>query len=184
MKILVTGTAGFIGFHAAKRLLGDGHEVVGVDSMVPYYDVRLKERRHAILGEEPGFTPHVFDLRDMAKVGALIEGEAPDIVVHLAAQAGVRYALEHPEAYIDSNVIGSFNLLEACRRHPVRHFLMASTSSAYGANTKLPLARRCSCSNSSPRSSAASGGRRSATTSACSRATCRPPAPTRACCTT
>lgn len=140
MKILVTGTAGFIGFHAAKRFLRDGHEVVGVDAMVPYYDVRLKERRHAILAERPGFRPHVFDLRDTGKVSALVEGEAPDAVVHLAAQAGVRYALEHPDAYIDSNVVGTFNLLEACRRRPARHFLMASTSSAYGANTKLPFA--------------------------------------------
>jgi UDP-glucuronate 4-epimerase len=140
MKVLVTGSAGFIGYHLASRLLRDGHSVIGLDAFVPYYDVRLKERRHELLGESPAFTPCRQDLADRPALDALLAREAPEVVIHLAAQAGVRYALEHPETYIDSNVIGTFNLLEACRQHPVRHLLMASTSSVYGANTKLPFA--------------------------------------------
>lgn len=139
MKILITGTAGFIGFHVARRLLDDGHSIAGVDAMVPYYDVRLKERRHALLARSNAFRPYIVDIADMPKIRAVLEQEAPDVVVHLAAQAGVRYALEHPEVYVQANVVGTFNLLEICRSHPVRHFLMASTSSAYGANTKMPF---------------------------------------------
>ena len=119
--------------------MADGHLVAGIDAMVPYYDVRLKERRHAILGQSNAFRPHILNLADMAATTAVMEAERPDIIVHLAAQAGVRYALERPESYIQSNVIGSFNLLELARRFPVRHLLLASTSSAYGANTKLPF---------------------------------------------
>ncbi len=140
MRFLVTGSAGFIGYHLADRLLRDGHEVIGLDAFVPYYDIRLKEKRHAMLGESPAFTPCRQDLTDRAALDALLAREAPEIIIHLAAQAGVRYALEHPETYIDSNVVGTFNLLEACRQRPVRHLLMASTSSVYGANTKLPFA--------------------------------------------
>lgn len=139
MKILITGTAGFIGFHLARRLLEDGHSIAGVDSMVPYYDVRLKERRHALLARSNAFRAHIVDIADMPKIRAVLEEEAPDVVVHLAAQAGVRYALEHPDVYVQANVVGTFNLLEICRARPVRHFLMASTSSAYGANTKMPF---------------------------------------------
>ncbi len=139
MKILVTGTAGFIGFHLARRLLAEGHSVAGIDSMVPYYDVRLKQRRHAILGEHSDFRPYIVNLADMAKTAAVMEAERPEVVLHLAAQAGVRYALEHPESYVESNIVGSFNLLELARRFPVRHLLLASTSSAYGANTKMPF---------------------------------------------
>ena len=139
MKFLVTGTAGFIGFHLARRLLAEGHQVAGIDAMVPYYDVKLKQRRHAILGESSGFRPYVLNLADMAATTAAMEAERPDVIVHLAAQAGVRYALEHPESYIESNVVGSFNQLELARRFPVQHLLMASTSSAYGANTKMPF---------------------------------------------
>ncbi len=139
MKILVTGTAGFIGFHLARRLLAEGHDVAGIDSMVPYYDVTLKQRRHAILAERPNFRAHLVNLADMPATSAVFESERPEVVIHLAAQAGVRYALEHPESYVESNVVGSFNLLELVRRHPVRHLMLASTSSAYGANTRMPF---------------------------------------------
>jgi len=139
MKVLVTGTAGFIGFHLARRLLADGHAVAGVDSLVPYYDVTLKERRHEILQASPDFTAHVLDVADMAAFSAVAEAEAPDVVVHLAAQAGVRYSLEHPDVYVSANAVGTFNLLEICRRQPVRHLILASTSSAYGANVEMPL---------------------------------------------
>ena len=139
MKILVTGSAGFIGFHLSRRLLQDGHQVAGVDAMVPYYDVRLKERRHAMLGRTNGFRAHIVDISDMTAIRGVIEEERPEVIIHLAAQAGVRYALEHPEAYVSSNLVGSFNLLEICRQRPVQHFLMASTSSVYGANTEMPF---------------------------------------------
>jgi UDP-glucuronate 4-epimerase len=139
MKILVTGSAGFIGFHLAQRLLADGHSVTGIDAMVPYYDVRLKEARHARLGRHAGFRPLLFDLADTARTAAVVAEEAPEVVVHLAAQAGVRYALEHPESYIHNNVVATYALLEACRQRPPRHLLMASTSSAYGANQTMPF---------------------------------------------
>jgi UDP-glucuronate 4-epimerase len=139
VKVLVTGSAGFIGFHLGRRLLAEGHEVAGLDSMVPYYDVTLKERRHALLGASPAFRAHRVDLADMAATEAVMRAERPEVVIHLAAQAGVRYSLDHPAEYVASNVVGSFNLLELCRRQPVRHLLMASTSSAYGANTQMPF---------------------------------------------
>ncbi len=139
MKILVTGSAGFIGFHLAQRLLDEGHSVTGIDAMVPYYDPRLKEARHARLARHAGFRPLLFDLADAARTAAVVAEEAPDVVVHLAAQAGVRYALEHPETYIHNNVVATYALLEACRPHPPRHLLMASTSSAYGANQTMPF---------------------------------------------
>jgi UDP-glucuronate 4-epimerase len=139
MKVLVTGSAGFIGFHIARRLLQDGHAVAGIDSMVPYYDLRLKEARHAILAQYPGFRAYPLDLAEVAPLERLLAAEAPEVVVHLAAQAGVRYALEHPASYIHSNILGTYSLFEACRQHPVRHLLMASTSSAYGANTEMPF---------------------------------------------
>ncbi|MBK1659560.1 NAD-dependent epimerase/dehydratase family protein [Paracraurococcus ruber] len=139
MKVLVTGSAGFIGFHVARRLLAAGHAVAGIDAMVPYYDVRLKEARHARLAEQPGFTPHLFDLVEADRLAAVMAAEAPEVVIHLAAQAGVRYALEHPESYIHNNVQATYTLLEAVKARPVRHLLMASTSSAYGANTAMPF---------------------------------------------
>ena len=139
MKVLVTGSAGFIGFHVSRRLLEAGHAVAGIDAMVPYYDVRLKQARHAQLAGLPGFTPHLFDLTDAARLAEVMAAEAPEVVIHLAAQAGVRYALEHPESYIHANIQGTFALLEACKARPVRHLLMASTSSAYGANTAMPF---------------------------------------------
>src|SRR3954465_7754383 len=139
MKVLVTGSAGFIGYHVARRLLEAGHGVAGIDAMVPYYDVRLKQARHAQLARLPGFTPHLFDLTDAARLAAVMADAAPEVVIHLAAQAGVRYALEHPETYIHANVVGTYTLLEACKARPVRHLLMASTSSASGANTGMPF---------------------------------------------
>ena len=139
MKFLVTGSAGFIGFHLCRRMLRDGHAVAGLDAMVPYYDVRLKEARHAILGEHAAFRPHLLDMAEADALRGAVEAEAPEVVLHLAAQAGVRYALEHPESYVRNNVVATHALLEACRRHPVRHLLLASTSSAYGANASMPF---------------------------------------------
>lgn len=139
MRYLVTGSAGFIGFHLSRRLIADGHEVVGVDSLNAYYDVALKERRHAMLLETGAFSAHIVDVADFAAMQAVFETAAPDVVIHLAAQAGVRHALEHPEDYVSANIVGSFNVIELSKRHGVRHLLMASTSSAYGANTKMPF---------------------------------------------
>ncbi len=139
MRYLVTGTAGFIGFHLARRLLADGHEVIGVDGLTAYYDVALKRQRQAVLNQSPGFATHEFLVEDGRRFLDLMGEARPDVVVHLAAQAGVRYSVENPRAYIDANVTGTFNVLEACRAHPVRHLLLASTSSAYGANPDIPF---------------------------------------------
>jgi UDP-glucuronate 4-epimerase len=140
MRYLVTGTAGFVGFHLANRLLRAGHQVVGIDGVTPYYDVKLKEARNGQLERLGSYRLHRCMLEDTEKVHAVVEDFAPEYVVHLAAQAGVRHSLENPKAYIDSNIIGSFNILEACRRHRPRHLLIASTSSVYGASTDFPLA--------------------------------------------
>lgn len=136
MKFFVTGTAGFIGFHLAGRLLADGHEVVGYDGITPYYDVELKRRRHAILLREPGFHAVEAMLEDQAALNAAAEQARPDIVIHLAAQAGVRYSLEQPHSYVSSNLVGMVNILELCRALQPRHFLFASTSSVYGMSDK------------------------------------------------
>lgn len=138
-RILVTGTAGFIGFSLARRLLADGHVVCGVDGMTPYYDVALKRRRHAILNALNGFASHEFMLEDAGAVLRVARSFEPEIVVHLAAQAGVRYSLENPRAYIDANLVGTFNLMEAVREVRPAHFLLASTSSVYGANADMPF---------------------------------------------
>ena len=140
MRILLTGTAGFIGMHTATRLLSDGHEVVGLDNVNDYYDVRLKRARLAQLGLHQGFSFHEFGIEDPARLLALFERERPERVVHLAAQAGVRYSLSHPQAYAASNLQGFMNMLEGCRHHGVRHLVYASSSSVYGGNTALPFA--------------------------------------------
>lgn len=139
-KVLVTGSAGFIGYHLSKLLLDEGFSVVGFDGMTDYYDITLKERRHAMLKQTPNFTCVEARLEDMDALTALFEAEKPDIVVHLAAQAGVRYSLENPRSYIESNLVGTFNVMECARELGVEHLLMASTSSVYGANTDMPFA--------------------------------------------
>jgi UDP-glucuronate 4-epimerase len=137
--ILVTGAAGFIGFHLSLRLLRENHEVHGVDNLNNYYDVSLKEARARILQAEEGFTFHKADLADASATKALFDSTMPTVVVHMAAQAGVRHSLANPRAYADSNVIGFLNLLEGCRAHKVRHLLYASSSSVYGLNSSLPF---------------------------------------------
>lgn len=139
MRFLVTGTAGFIGFHLAKRLLDDGHDVVGIDAFTAYYDPELKEARHAKLAERNRYAGHRVRLEDVPALASTVRDGPFDIVVHLAAQAGVRYSSENPRAYIESNVVGTFNLLEALKSSPPRHLLIASTSSVYGANETMPF---------------------------------------------
>ncbi|MDQ0509396.1 NAD-dependent epimerase/dehydratase family protein [Ancylobacter amanitiformis] len=138
MRYLITGTAGFIGYHLARRLLENGHEVVGFDGMTAYYNLKLKEARHAALAQFPAFTPHIGMLEDRAALARATTAR-PDIIVHLAAQAGVRYSLENPKAYLDSNLVGSWNVLELARELGVQHLLLASTSSIYGANPTIPF---------------------------------------------
>jgi UDP-glucuronate 4-epimerase len=139
MRIFITGTAGFIGYHLAQFLLNEGHQVYGFDGMTDYYDVTLKKRRHEILSKSSAFTCTEAMLEDCNALDTAIDQFAPDIIVHLAGQAGVRYSLEAPRAYIDANVVGTFNVMEGARRHNVRHLMMASTSSVYGANSKMPF---------------------------------------------
>ena len=139
MKILITGTAGFIGFHLAKALLKEGYIVHGYDGMTDYYDVTLKQKRHSILQQNSNFTTTEGMLEDQELLDHVADEFLPDVMVHLAGQAGVRYSLENPRAYIDANVIGTFNVMEAARRLEVKHLLMASTSSVYGANTEMPF---------------------------------------------
>jgi UDP-glucuronate 4-epimerase len=131
---LVTGTAGFIGFHLARRLLADGHTVTGFDGMTPYYDVRLKAQRLALLEPHDGFRQVTGRLEDRAALDAAAALKEPDVILHLAAQAGVRYSLENPGAYVESNLVGSWNVLELARALQPKHLLLASTSSIYGAN--------------------------------------------------
>ena len=141
-KVLVTGSAGFIGFHLSQLLLDEGFVVVGYDGMTDYYDVRLKERRHQMLLQNQHFSAHVGMLEDFDRLHALALAEKPDVIVHLAAQAGVRYSLENPRAYIEANVVGTFNVMECARELAVDHLLMASTSSVYGANEAMPFTER------------------------------------------
>ncbi|MGZ2375485.1 UDP-glucuronate 4-epimerase [Sinorhizobium medicae] len=140
MRYLITGTAGFIGFHVAKRLIDEGHFVVGFDGMTPYYDVTLKERRHAILQRSNGFKAVRAMLEDRAALDRAAELAEPEVIIHLAAQAGVRYSLENPKAYVDSNLVGSWNMLELAKAIAPKHLMLASTSSIYGANEKIPFA--------------------------------------------
>ena len=144
-KVLVTGSAGFIGFHLSKLLLEEGFTVVGYDGMTDYYDVRIKQRRHQMLLQSPNFSAHEGMLEDFDKLHALAMAERPDVIVHLAAQAGVRYSLENPRAYIDANIVGTFNVMECARELEVAHLLMASTSSVYGANEDMPFDEREKC---------------------------------------
>lgn len=139
MKVFVTGSAGFIGFHLSRRLLADGHEVLGYDGMTPYYDVALKVSRRNILRQFQHFTSVEAMLEDKDSLDAAAAGFMPDVIVHLAAQAGVRYSLENPEAYIRSNVVGTFNVLAMAQARRPKHLLIASTSSVYGGNEKMPF---------------------------------------------
>ena len=138
-KVLVTGAAGFIGFHLTNRLLANGHEVVGFDNLNDYYDVTLKYGRLKLLEGKPGFRFVKGDLADREALAALFAEERFEIVANLAAQAGVRYSLINPHAYIDSNIQGFMNILEGCRHNQVKHLVYASSSSVYGANTRMPF---------------------------------------------
>lgn len=140
MKFLVTGAAGFIGFHTARRLCAEGHEVVGIDNLNDYYSVALKEARLAQLAGLPNFRIHKLDIVDKDGLLRLFEEHRFQRVIHLAAQAGVRYSVDHPEVYAESNLTGYLNILEACRHFPVEHLVYASSSSVYGLNDKLPFA--------------------------------------------
>ena len=139
MKVLVTGAAGFIGFHLSQRLLGRGDEVVGIDNLNDYYPVALKRARLAELAPESRFRFIPMDIADREALPKLFEAEKFDAVVNLAAQAGVRYSIENPWAYVDSNLVGFVNILECCRHYPVRHLVYASSSSVYGGNEKTPF---------------------------------------------
>ena len=139
MTILVTGSAGFIGFHTTRKLLERGERVVGLDNVNDYYDVSLKEARVALLEKYPSFELARISLEDNDAVAALFARHKFDSVIHLAAQAGVRYSLENPRAYVDANVVGYLNIIEGCRHNGVKHLVYASTSSVYGANTDMPF---------------------------------------------
>jgi UDP-glucuronate 4-epimerase len=142
MRILITGHAGFVGYHLASRLMADEHVVIGIDGMTSYYDIALKRARVAELRRSNLFQGHECMLEDAAALDRIGEAARPDVIVHLAAQAGVRYSLEHPEAYCQSNLVGSFNVLELARRLAPRHLLLASTSSVYGGNESMPFHER------------------------------------------
>ena len=139
MRVLVTGTAGFIGSHVAIRLLERGDEVIGFDNLSDYYDVGIKKARLARFADHPNYTHIQADLADRASVEAVFATHQPQRVVHLAAQAGVRYAAQNPHVYVSSNVTGFLHILEGCRHHAVEHLVFASTSSVYGANTRMPF---------------------------------------------
>ena len=139
MRVLITGVAGFMGFHLAKRLLARGDQVLGLDNLNDYYDVTLKEARLAQLKEQPGFRFYKMELADREGVPRLFKEHEPEVVVNLAAQAGVRYSQHNPHAYIESNLLGFTNILEGCRHFGVKHLVFASSSSVYGANTKMPF---------------------------------------------
>jgi UDP-glucuronate 4-epimerase len=143
--IFITGTAGFIGFHLAKLLLSQGHTVVGYDGLTDYYDVQLKKKRHQLLKENPRFSCYEAMLEDTDSLIQVVKATKPNVIVHLAAQAGVRYSLENPRAYIDSNIVGTLNVMEAAKEAEVSHLLMASTSSVYGANESMPFDENQKC---------------------------------------
>jgi UDP-glucuronate 4-epimerase len=139
MRVLVTGSAGFIGFHTASRLLQQGAIVLGIDNFSPYYDVSLKEARSDILNNHPNFSLARLSIEDKDEFGEAWTKFRPDVVIHLAAQAGVRYSIDAPASYVATNLVGTFNVLELARHNPVKHLLAASTSSVYGANTQMPF---------------------------------------------
>ncbi|WP_422881030.1 NAD-dependent epimerase [Pantoea agglomerans] len=139
MNFLVTGAAGFIGFHVSQRLLAAGHQVVGIDNLNDYYDVNLKHARLNLIKADPGFTFIEMDLADRDAMASLFEQQKFQRVIHLGAQAGVRYSIENPHAYADSNLTGHLNILEGCRHHKIEHLLYASSSSVYGLNRKMPF---------------------------------------------
>lgn len=139
MKVLVTGVAGFIGMHVARRLLDDGNEVIGIDNLNNYYDVSLKENRLKTFEGKNNFTFIKMDISNSSEMAELFTKEKFDKVVNLAAQAGVRYSMKNPHAYINSNIVGFMNILEGCRHHEIKHLVYASSSSVYGSNTKMPF---------------------------------------------
>lgn len=139
LKILVTGSAGFIGFHTCQRLLIDGHSVVGIDNLNHYYDPNLKQARLSQLIGQKNFSFEQFNLTHYSSLADIFVQHQPDLVIHLAAQAGVRYSLENPHAYVDSNLTAFINILECCRHYPVQHLVYASSSSVYGGNSKIPF---------------------------------------------
>ncbi len=139
MTILVTGAAGFIGFHISQYLLGRGDTVIGIDNLNDYYDVSLKEARLSQLNNNDKFSFHKIDITNKDVIDNIFKSKSPTHVIHLAAQAGVRYSLQNPYAYIDSNITGFMNILEACRNNSVKHLVFASSSSVYGANTQMPF---------------------------------------------
>jgi UDP-glucuronate 4-epimerase len=138
--VLVTGCAGFIGFHTCAKLLKEGHQVIGIDNLNEYYDVSLKEARLSLLKKYPNFSFYKLDIADRSIFDLAQKHSDIEYIIHLAAQAGVRYSLQNPHAYVDSNVTGQLNMLELCKKLPkLKHFVYASTSSVYGANTKMPF---------------------------------------------
>lgn len=139
-NVMVTGSSGFIGYHLCRSLLGDGFRVIGIDNLSDYYDVRLKERRQAILEQHPEFSVVNSSVETPGLMMELFSKHRPEIVVHLAAQAGVRYSIENPRSYLESNIVGTFEILEAARAYPPQHTLLASTSSVFGANVRMPYA--------------------------------------------
>ena len=139
MNFLITGSAGFIGFHLAMKLLKDGHMVYGIDGITDYYDQKLKRSRHNVLLKNSNFIATEGILEDSKKLNSISNKFQPDVIIHLAAQAGVRHSLKYPRDYINSNIIGTFNIMEVARKKKVKHLLMASTSSVYGANSLMPF---------------------------------------------
>lgn len=139
MRVLITGSAGFIGFHLARKLISEGWQVIGIDNLNDYYDPKLKEDRLAILQKHKDFVFQKVDLKNKTAVDAVFANYKPEYVINLAAQAGVRYSIQNPYAYIDSNLVGFMNILEACRHNPVRHLIYASSSSVYGGNKVAPF---------------------------------------------
>ena len=138
-KVVVTGSAGFIGFHLCQKLLQEGFKVIGLDNFSDYYDVELKYSRNEFLQKNDNFESVFLDVEDRSALENIFRNEKITLVIHLAAQAGVRYSIEHPESYITTNLVGTFNILEVCRHFPPKHLMIASTSSAYGANTDMPF---------------------------------------------